>query len=117
MNEGIHLDLDTWIVPGQIRTANLCRGLGNRYRFLIGNKLLLYFLLIVANLIGFGLALAYAQIQICLVSMVEWSGGSCLNNCTHYAARQPALPGDDDYNPPPLILNAGFTTVGWLQHL
>ena len=31
MNEGIHLDLDTWIVPGQIRTANLCRGLGNRY--------------------------------------------------------------------------------------
>ena len=26
MNEGIHLDLDTWIVPGQIRTANLCRG-------------------------------------------------------------------------------------------
>ena len=31
MNEGIHLDLDTWIVPGQIRQANLCRGLGNRY--------------------------------------------------------------------------------------
>ena len=34
--EGIHLDLDTWIVPGQIRKANLCRGLGNihtsRYR-------------------------------------------------------------------------------------
>ena len=29
MNEGIHLD--TWIVPGQIRKANLCRGLGNRY--------------------------------------------------------------------------------------
>ena len=28
MNEGIHLDLDTWIVPGQIRKANLCR---NRY--------------------------------------------------------------------------------------
>ena len=27
----IHLDLDTWIVPGQIRKANLCRGLGNRY--------------------------------------------------------------------------------------
>ena len=27
MNEGIHLDLDTWIVPGQIRKANLCRGL------------------------------------------------------------------------------------------
>ena len=26
MNEGIHLDLDTWIVPGQIRKANLCRG-------------------------------------------------------------------------------------------
>ena len=26
----IHLDLDTWIVPGQIRKANLCRGLGNR---------------------------------------------------------------------------------------
>ena len=25
MNEGIHLDLDTWIVPGQIRKANLCR--------------------------------------------------------------------------------------------
>ena len=21
----------TWIVPGQIRKANLCRGLGNRY--------------------------------------------------------------------------------------
>ena len=31
MNEGIHLDLDTWIVPGQILKANLCRGLGNRY--------------------------------------------------------------------------------------
>ena len=31
MNEGIHLDLDTWIVAGQIRKANLCRGLGNRY--------------------------------------------------------------------------------------
>ena len=31
MNEGIHLDLDTWIVPGQSRKANLCRGLGNRY--------------------------------------------------------------------------------------
>ena len=31
MNEGIHLDLDTWIVPGQIRKANRCRGLGNRY--------------------------------------------------------------------------------------
>ena len=31
MNEGIHLDLDTWIVPGQIRKANLGRGLGNRY--------------------------------------------------------------------------------------
>ena len=31
MNEGIHLDLDTWIVPGQIRKANLCWGLGNRY--------------------------------------------------------------------------------------
>ena len=31
MNEGIHLDLDTWIVPGQIRKANLCRGLGNRH--------------------------------------------------------------------------------------
>ena len=31
LNEGIHLDLDTWIVPGQIRKANLCRGLGNRY--------------------------------------------------------------------------------------
>ena len=23
MNEGIHLDLDTWIVPDQIRKANL----------------------------------------------------------------------------------------------
>ena len=33
MNEGIHLDLDTWIVPGQIRKANLCRGLGNRNSF------------------------------------------------------------------------------------
>ena len=31
MNEGLHLDLDTWIVPGQIRKENLCRGLGNRY--------------------------------------------------------------------------------------
>ena len=31
MKEGIHLDLDTWIVPDQIRKANLCRGLGNRY--------------------------------------------------------------------------------------
>ena len=31
MNEGIHLDLDTWIVPGQIRKAKLCQGLGNRY--------------------------------------------------------------------------------------
>ena len=32
MNEGIHLDLDTWIVPGQIRNANLCGGLGNSYK-------------------------------------------------------------------------------------
>ena len=32
MNKGIHLDLDTWIVPGQIRKANLCRGLGNSYK-------------------------------------------------------------------------------------
>ena len=32
MNEGIHLDLDTWIVPGQIRKANLCRGVGNSYK-------------------------------------------------------------------------------------
>ena len=32
MNEGIHLDLDTWIVPGQIRKANLCWGLGNIYK-------------------------------------------------------------------------------------
>ena len=32
MNEGIHLDLDTWIVPGQIRKANLCQGLGNSYK-------------------------------------------------------------------------------------
>ena len=31
MNEDIHLDLDTWIVPGLIRKANLCRGLGKRY--------------------------------------------------------------------------------------
>ena len=31
LNGGIHLDLDTLIVPGQIRKANLCRGLGNRY--------------------------------------------------------------------------------------
>ena len=31
LNEGIHLDLDTWVVPGQILKANLCRGLGNRY--------------------------------------------------------------------------------------
>ena len=29
MNKGIHLDLDAWIVPGQILTANLRRGLGN----------------------------------------------------------------------------------------
>ena len=36
MNEGIHLDLDTWIVPGQIRKANLCRGLGIHGR--IGDK-------------------------------------------------------------------------------
>ena len=42
MNEGIHLDLDTWIVPGQIRKANLCRGLGNRYT----TRLLLLLLLI-----------------------------------------------------------------------
>ena len=32
MNEGIHLDLDTWIVPGQILKANLCWGLGNSYK-------------------------------------------------------------------------------------
>ena len=31
MNEGIHLDLDFWIVSGQIHKANLCQGLGNRY--------------------------------------------------------------------------------------
>ena len=32
MNKGINLDLDTWIVPGQIRKANLWRGLGNSYK-------------------------------------------------------------------------------------
>ena len=32
MNKDIHLDLDTWIVPGQIRKANLYRGLGNSYK-------------------------------------------------------------------------------------
>ena len=32
MNKGIHLDLDTWIVPGQILKANLRRGLGNSYK-------------------------------------------------------------------------------------
>ena len=32
MNKGIHLDLDTWIVPGQILKANLCWGLGNSYK-------------------------------------------------------------------------------------
>ena len=31
MNEGIHLDLDTWIVPGQIRKANLCRGVRSEW--------------------------------------------------------------------------------------
>ena len=39
MNEGIHLDLDTWIVPGQIRKANLWRGLGNRNSVLCKQKL------------------------------------------------------------------------------
>ena len=29
MNEGIHLDLDTWIVPGQIRKANLINNNNN----------------------------------------------------------------------------------------
>ena len=32
MHKSIHLDLDTWTVPGQILTANLCRGLGNSYK-------------------------------------------------------------------------------------
>ena len=32
MNKGIHLDRDTWIVPGQILKANLRRGLGNSYK-------------------------------------------------------------------------------------
>ena len=32
MSKGIHLDLDTWIVPGQILKANLCQGLGNSYK-------------------------------------------------------------------------------------
>ena len=31
MNEGIHLDLDTWIVPGQIRVLEL----GIKYRILV----------------------------------------------------------------------------------
>ena len=31
MNEGIHVDLDTWIDPGQIRKSNDCWGVGNRY--------------------------------------------------------------------------------------
>ena len=35
MNEGIHLDLDTRIVPGQIRKANLCRGYNNNNTVLI----------------------------------------------------------------------------------
>ena len=34
MNEGIHLDLDTWIVPGQIHKANLCRGVGNHIYYI-----------------------------------------------------------------------------------
>ena len=35
LNEGIHLDLDTWIVPGQIRKAN-GSGLGlSRMSFII----------------------------------------------------------------------------------
>ena len=32
MTEGIHLDLDTWIVPGQIRKANLRRGGGEQLK-------------------------------------------------------------------------------------
>ena len=32
MNKGIYLDLDTWLVPGQILKANLRRGLGNSYK-------------------------------------------------------------------------------------
>ena len=34
-NEGIHLDLDSWIVPGQILKANLRRGLGSRNTVLL----------------------------------------------------------------------------------
>ena len=33
MNEGIHLDLDTWIVPGQIRKANLSLNVALYYYF------------------------------------------------------------------------------------
>ena len=32
IHKGIHLDLDTWIVPGQILKTNLRRGLGNSYK-------------------------------------------------------------------------------------
>ena len=40
MNKGIHLDLDTWIVPGQILKANLRRGLENSYK-LAGTEVLI----------------------------------------------------------------------------
>ena len=60
MNEGIHLDLDTWIVPGQIRKANLCRGLGNRYtpagtEVLISDAFIVYIYIYIPGLLAVGI--------------------------------------------------------------
>ena len=61
MNEGIHLDLDTWIDPGQIRKANLCRGLGNRYTP-AGTEVLISAVAVVLVLYGNKLILLYCMI-------------------------------------------------------
>ena len=44
MNKGIHLDLDTWIVPGQILMANLRRVL---ITIIIGQQLYIIIIIIV----------------------------------------------------------------------
>ena len=41
MNKGIHLDLDTWIVPGQILKANL-RRVNYYYTYLLNNYSSMY---------------------------------------------------------------------------
>ena len=65
MNEGIHLDLDTWIVPGQIRKANL----------LFFNQLLIFIcfcfiLALVFHLVFYGGRLGFSPRRLLMMMMM-----------------------------------------------